>query len=60
MESFKLLEAISGLELQLLSEFHLIGEASCPLSTGALGHAVGHIEVLSLDVSRQKCDVRMG
>lgn len=33
------------------------GDVSLPLSTGALGHAVG---VWALDASRRGCGVRMG
>jgi hypothetical protein len=37
----------------------LIGEVPCPISMGALGHAVGG-NISSLDASRQRCDVRPG
>jgi hypothetical protein len=36
----------------------LIGEVPCPISMGALGHAVGGDS--SLDASRRKRDVRPG
>jgi hypothetical protein len=37
----------------------LNGEVSCPLSMGALDHAVGPV-FGTLDAGRQKHDVRMG